>query len=47
VSYGIIKAHGGLIKVESVVGVGTTFRIYLPVTSPFDETASNAAESNP
>jgi two-component system NtrC family sensor kinase len=46
VSYGIIKAHGGVIKVESVVGVGTTFRIYLPVTSPFDESEA-AAESHP
>lgn len=45
VSYGIIKAHGGGIKVESVVGEGSTFRIYLPITSPFDETARNAAES--
>jgi two-component system NtrC family sensor kinase len=35
VSYGIIKAHGGEIKVASVVGQGTTFRILLPITSPF------------
>ena len=34
VSYGIIKAHGGEIKVESVVGQGTTFHILLPMTSP-------------
>ena len=45
VSHGIIKAHGGAIKVESVVGVGTTFRIYLPITSPFGETERNAGES--
>jgi two-component system NtrC family sensor kinase len=38
VSYGIIKAHGGRITVESVVGEGTTFRIFLPITSPFGET---------
>ena len=38
VSYGIIKAHGGEIKVASVVGQGTTFRILLPITSPFSET---------
>lgn len=37
VSYGIVKAHGGEIKVTSVVGQGTTFRILLPVTSPFSE----------
>jgi two-component system NtrC family sensor kinase len=45
VSYGIIKAHGGGIKVESAVGAGSSFRVYLPITSPFDETARNAGES--
>lgn len=45
VSYGIIKAHGGGIKVESVVGEGSTFRIQLPVASPFDETQRNTGES--
>jgi signal transduction histidine kinase len=30
-SYDIIKAHGGDIKVESKENVGTTFKIYLPV----------------
>ena len=45
VSYGIIKAHGGTLKVESIVGVGTTFRIYLPIKPPFDKTERNADES--
>ena len=45
VSYGIIKAHGGDIKVDSEVGVGTTFRIYLPLQSPFGETERNANET--
>lgn len=31
VGYNIIKAHGGIIEVESEVGRGTTFRIILPV----------------
>lgn len=30
VSYGIIQSHGGNISVESQVGVGTVFRIFLP-----------------
>jgi PAS domain S-box-containing protein len=30
-AYGIIKDHGGRIDVESVVGTGTTFRIWLPL----------------
>jgi two-component system, NtrC family, sensor kinase len=31
-SYGIIEKHGGSIKVESTVGQGTTFTIFLPVS---------------
>ena len=30
-SYGIIQKHHGRIEVQSVVGKGTTFRVYLPV----------------
>ncbi len=32
-SYSIIKNHGGYITTESQVGIGTTFHIYLPVSS--------------
>jgi signal transduction histidine kinase len=31
VCYGIIKGHGGEIKVESEEGQGTTFTISLPI----------------
>jgi two-component system NtrC family sensor kinase len=37
VSHGTIKAHGGAIEVESIVGKGTKFRIYLPVGGKVDE----------
>ncbi len=31
--YGIIKKHGGYIKVKSKINVGTTFSVYLPLTA--------------
>jgi PAS domain S-box-containing protein len=34
VVYGIIQQHDGLIDVQSAEGVGTTFRIYLPMAEP-------------
>jgi two-component system NtrC family sensor kinase len=34
VSHGIIEAHGGLIEVQSKVGEGSTFRVFLPLTPP-------------
>ena len=33
VSHGIVARHGGQIRVESRVGVGTTFTVILPVTT--------------
>ena len=46
VSYGIIKAHGGRINVDSIVGEGTTFRIYLPIASPFGDSECNAGDKS-
>jgi len=34
VSHGTVTAHGGEIEVESTVGVGTIFRVYLPIEEP-------------
>ncbi|MCK5923658.1 MAG: hypothetical protein KAG66_22180, partial [Methylococcales bacterium] len=36
-SYGIIRRFGGVIEVESTLGVGTTFTISLPSEAPLNE----------
>jgi PAS domain S-box-containing protein len=41
---GIIKNHGGSIEVESEVGRGTSFKIYLPAIHSKEAEASTAAE---
>jgi len=41
VSHGIVRAHGGAIEVESTVGNGSTFRIYLPLEPPPGEADSS------
>lgn len=37
--YGIVKQHKGWIELDSAVGVGTTFRVYLPVSLQSTDTA--------
>jgi signal transduction histidine kinase/CheY-like chemotaxis protein len=37
VSYGIIKAHQGMIDVSSTIGEGTTFEVYIPAYEPQKE----------
>ncbi len=46
ISYGIIKAHGGDISLRSEVGVGSTFRITLPLSIDERETPSPIQEQN-
>jgi two-component system NtrC family sensor kinase len=41
VSHGIIRSHGGLIEVESTVGRGSSFRIYLPLKPPSGDAESS------
>mgnify|MGYP006276414421 CR=1 FL=1 len=45
VSHGVVKAHGGIIRVESAVDHGTTFHIYLPIVAatPPSTTSNEAA----
>ncbi len=39
--YGIVKQHGGYIDVESKLGYGTTFTIYLPVLAEPEQEAND------
>lgn len=45
--YGIVKMHHGHIEVESLMGVGTTFRIYLPQAEQAFERAADAIAGAP
>jgi len=46
VVYGVVKQHGGNIRVYSEVGRGTTFRIYIPQVSDSQVEAVSLAQAN-
>jgi two-component system, cell cycle sensor histidine kinase and response regulator CckA len=45
--YGIVSQHGGFLHVYSEVGIGTTFRVYLPVTPAGERTPVNVEDFRP
>jgi PAS domain S-box-containing protein len=44
---GIVKGHGGFLSLQSEVGVGTTFRVYLPASGESKLAADKEAEAAP
>ena len=45
VSHGIVEAHGGHIQVQSKMGEGSTFSVFLPLTPPAAEPETKASGS--
>ncbi len=47
VVYGIVKAHGGFIDVQSKIGIGTTFLLYLPLPATENVGGESGDERRP
>ncbi len=45
--YGVVKQHHGWITVDSTVGVGTTFHLFLPALMQSEETEERSFDSTP
>lgn len=45
--FGIVKQHDGWIEVDSAVGVGTTFKVYLPESRPVEAHMAERAQRLP
>jgi len=45
--YGIVRQHGGFVQVYSELGIGSTFRVYLPLSTDPSQSARPPEDSRP